>query len=166
MAKKPKNKKLILKRYVTIGLLIFAAAAAAVLVIKETGGPETKKTKRNTTSADKNKTKVIAYYFHGTHRCWSCNTIEAYSIEAIENNFAKQLERNKLEFVSVNVQKEENKHYIEKYNLASKMLVLVLVKSGNEVKYKKMKKVWELLRDKPAFIEYVKKGVKKYMDEV
>ena len=36
--------------------------------------------------------KVVAYYFHGTRRCANCRKIEAYSHEAIEVGFVKELE--------------------------------------------------------------------------
>jgi len=35
--------------------------------------------------------KVIAYYFHITHRCGTCLAIERYAKEAIENGFSQQL---------------------------------------------------------------------------
>ena len=110
-------------------------------------------------------TKVIAYYFHGTHRCWSCNTIEKYSREALEINFKKEMESGKLEFKSINMQEEGGKAYIEKYKLNSKSLVLVLVKDDKTIKYKNLPEVWRLVRDREGFYKFVKEKVSEFLQD-
>jgi hypothetical protein len=73
-------------------------------------------------------TKVIAYYFHGTYRCTTCQTIEKYSKEAIELYFSSELAAGTLVFKPLNVEEPENRHYIQDYQLFSKSLVISLVK--------------------------------------
>ncbi len=106
-------------------------------------------------AADSNSAKVIAYYFHGSFRCYTCNMMEKYSQEAIEANFKDALASGKLEFKAVNVEDRENEHFVGDYKLYTKSLILSLVKDGKEVKSKNLDKIWQLTRNKQKFIEYV-----------
>lgn len=103
--------------------------------------------------------KVIAYYFHGTFRCTTCRAIEHYSHEAIQTYFAEELGNGSLEFRPVNIEEPENKHFIQDYQLVTRSLVLSLVSDGKETKWKNLADVWELVRDKEKFFQYVKDEV-------
>jgi len=109
--------------------------------------------------------KVVTYYFHTTYRCVSCKKIEAYSKEAIESGFADQLENGTLTFQSVNIDEDENKHFIKDYQLYTKSLVICNMDDGKQVEWKNLAKVWELIRDKDAFIKYVQDEINVYLKE-
>ena len=109
--------------------------------------------------------KVIAYYFHGTYRCSTCQTIEKYSKEAIEQYFANELKNGTLEFTPINVEEAENRHYVQDYQLFSKSLVISLVKQDKEVTWKNLTDVWKHVRDKDRFYQYVKEEVGKFLKE-
>ncbi len=99
--------------------------------------------------------KVIAYYFHGAFRCFTCINMEKFAREAIETNFKDALASGNLEFKVVNVEERCNEHFVNDYKLYTKSLILSLVKDGKEVKSKNLDKVWELARNKQKFIDYV-----------
>ena len=109
---------------------------------------------------------VVAYYFHGQMRCPTCHKLEQYSKEAIDDNFKGELRSGKLEFKAVNVEDKGNEHYASDYQLYTKSLVLSLVKDGKEIKWKNMDKIWEYVRNKEQFIDYVKAGVVDLLKEV
>jgi len=109
--------------------------------------------------------KVIAYYFHGTMRCPTCHKLEQYSKEAVETYFKDELASSALEFKAINVENRGNEHYGNDYQLYTKSLVLSLIKYGKEVKWKNMDKIWEYVRDKQKFFDYVKSGVSDYLKE-
>lgn len=109
--------------------------------------------------------KVVAYYFHTTHRCYSCLKIEEYSRDAIEQYFSNELSGGLLEFRSVDVQKPGNQHYISDYKLYTKSLVLSLQNSGRELKYKNLKDVWSYYRNKEKFFDYVAQEVGAFLKE-
>lgn len=109
--------------------------------------------------------KVVAYYFHTTHRCPSCLKIEEYSREAIEEYFYNELKSGLVEFKSVDVQKPENRHYVSDYKLYTKSLVLSLQNSGRELKYKNLKDVWSYYRNKERFFDYVVQEVSAFLKE-
>ncbi|MDQ7788187.1 MAG: nitrophenyl compound nitroreductase subunit ArsF family protein [Thermodesulfovibrionales bacterium] len=109
--------------------------------------------------------RVIAYYFHGTFRCSTCQTIEKYSKEAIEYYFANELKNGTLEFRPMNIEEPENKHFIQDYQLVTRSLVLSLVSEGKETKWKNLPDVWQLVSDRDKFFQYVKDEVEKFHKE-
>lgn len=126
-----------------IFLVILAAVAVANLSFFAFGDEPT------------SHSKVVAYYFHTTFRCYSCNILEQYAKEAIETNFKNAIDSGNVEFKSINVEDEQHKHFIKDYGLYTKALVISLVKDGKEVRYKNLDKIWELARNKQRFVEYV-----------
>jgi len=109
--------------------------------------------------------RVIAYYFHGTFRCYTCRTMEQYSKEAIEANFKDALASGKLEFKVVNTEESGNEHYVNDYKLYTKSLVLSLIKDGKEVKSKNLTKIWECAGNKQRFFDYVSEEVNNFLKE-
>ncbi len=107
--------------------------------------------------------KFIAYYFHGTHRCWSCLRIEDWSQDAIRENFSSELGEGKLIWKSVNVEKPENRHFVSDYQLYTKALVLVEMRGKNQIRWKNLEKVWRHLRNQQGFYEYVTQEVGEFM---
>jgi len=109
--------------------------------------------------------KVIAYYFHGSFRCFTCTNMEKYSKEAIETNFKDALASGALEFKPVNVEERGNEHFVDDYKLYTKSLILSMVKDGKEVRYKNLDKIWQLASNKQKFIAYVTGEIKEFMKE-
>jgi len=115
---------------------------------------------------DKSSGKVIAYYFHGAMRCPTCHKLEQYSKEAVEANFKDALSSGKLEFKVVNIEEKNNEHYVNDYQLVTKSLVLSLIKDGKELKSKNLPKIWEYVRDKQEFFDYVSGEVNNFLKEI
>ena len=109
--------------------------------------------------------QVIAYYFHGNFRCYTCHTMEQYSKEAIEANFKDALSSGKLQFKVVNTDEPGNEHYVNDYQLYTKSLVLSLLKDGKEIKSKNLTKIWDFVRDKQKFYDYVREEVNNFLKE-
>ena len=63
---------------------------------------------------------ATAYYFHATRRCATCQAVEKVSKEYIEAKYAE-----KVTFISVNREEEQNKDLVEKYEIAGQTLLLV-----------------------------------------
>jgi len=109
---------------------------------------------------------VMVYYFHGNFRCVNCKTIEQYTKEAVEKYFQKELDTGKVAFKVVNVETKGNEHFTNDYQLYTKSVVLSLVKNGKEVKFDNLTKVWEHLRNKDAFHQYIKSEAERYLKEL
>ena len=107
--------------------------------------------------------KVVAYYFHTNTRCDTCRKIEAYSKEAIQEGFKTELRNGTLEMRIVNYEEPENRHYIKDYKLVSKSLILVNVVDGKQTEWMNLKLVWQLVKNKKAFLNYVRGEVRNYL---
>ena len=106
---------------------------------------------------------VVAYYFHGNFRCQTCRKIEAFSREAVESGFPEDLKAGRLEWRVINVEEPGNEHFIQDYQLFSKSLVLVAKEGSKQTRWKNLQKVWTLVGDKEAFIQYVQDEIRAYL---
>jgi hypothetical protein len=109
--------------------------------------------------------EVIAYYFHGNLRCRTCRTIEAYSQEAIRSAFADELASGRLAWRVVNIDEPENKHFIRDFELVTKSLVITEYQGGEVTRWENLKQVWQLVRDKEQFFDYVRSSTRKFLQE-
>ena len=114
-------------------------------------------------SAQSPSHKVIAYYFHTNTRCSTCKKIEAYSKEAINEGFKKELRDGTLELKIVNYEEPENRHFIKDYKLVTKSLILVNMIDGEQLEWTNLKLVWQLTSNKEAFLNYVRGEVRNYL---
>ena len=109
--------------------------------------------------------KVITYYFHSNVRCPTCHKMEQYIKEAIEDNFKDELVDGSLAIKIVNVDEKENKHFVKDYQLYTKTLIILKVKNGEEIEYKNLMKIWEYIRDKEIFFNYVITEINNYLKD-
>ena len=65
----------------------------------------------------------------------------------------------------INTDENDNAHFVDDYKLYTKSLVLSLVKDGKEVKSNNLTKIWEYVRDKQKFYDYVSEEVNNYLKE-
>ena len=107
--------------------------------------------------------EVIVYYFHGNVRCATCRAIEAYAEEAIRTNFTTELASRKLKWRVVNIDEPENSHFVQDYQLVTRSLVLVEMEDDVQKKWKNLEKVWQLVRSKPDFTDYVVESTREFM---
>lgn len=98
---------------------------------------------------------LVAIYFHGDIRCPTCQTIEAYSREAIHQNFADELANGQLIWQVINYEETQNAHFAKEYEIAAPTVVLVKRAAGRDARWQNLGRVWELVGDKPAFVEYI-----------
>ena len=167
------------KTIVTGILLLFVAVSVLYLVVngnRKPGGEAqapTDLSKREVSSQESAGTRtpsekvegleVIAYYFHGNRRCATCRSIEAYAEEAIRKSFPAELASRKLQWRVVNVDRPENAHFVQDYQLVTRSLVLVEVEKDVQKKWKNLDKVWQLVRSKPEFTDYVVESTREFM---
>lgn len=107
--------------------------------------------------------KIIATYFHGNKRCYSCNTIESLSEFTFHENFAREMADGILTWRTANTDKPENSHFTKDYKLTASSLVLSYTIDGKETRWVNLDKVWALLHTKEIFISYVTIETRKFM---
>jgi hypothetical protein len=108
--------------------------------------------------------KIVAMYFHGDVRCATCRKVEAYAKEAVETGFAEQLAAGLVEFRPVNVEREENRHFIQDYQLTNKSVVVADEVDGNVKRWVKLDNVWALVGNHDAYLVYVQDAVRAYVE--
>lgn len=77
-----------------------------------------------------NKIEVIDFY--STHRCMTCNAIEANTKYTLETYFSNELENNKITFQAINVDEELNFKLAEKFEATGTALFLNIIVEGKE----------------------------------
>ena len=108
---------------------------------------------------------VIAYYFHGTRRCFSCITVETNAAQVIEDNFRRQITDGSLVWMPLNMDDPGNKEITEKFGIKTNTLVVAKMADGNYTGYKKLTKVWQLIDDSEGFSEYVTDEINAFLKD-
>ncbi len=89
--------------------------------------------------------------------------IEAYTEETIKSNYPQELESGRLEWKTVNVDEPVNKHFVRDYQLSTRTVVLVDVNPGKKERWTKLERVWQLVRNKEAFVDYILENTNTYL---
>ncbi|HYN01822.1 MAG TPA: nitrophenyl compound nitroreductase subunit ArsF family protein [Vicinamibacteria bacterium] len=103
---------------------------------------------------------ILVYYFHGTTRCATCKTIEAYAHETVATAFAAELKAGSLEWKLVNVDEPASQHFVRDYQLYTRSVVVVDAKDPK--RFKVLDRVWQLVGDKAAFQKYVEQEIRAF----
>ena len=109
--------------------------------------------------------KLIAYYFHRTQRCRKCRTIEAYTEEALQDAFPQALQTGEIEWHALNVEEPANEHFVEDYQLTFGALVLVDTQDGEQIEWRNLERVWELVGDELEFKAYVEAEALAFLEQ-
>jgi len=107
---------------------------------------------------------VYASYFHGDRRCPTCMKLEAYSNEAIQSGFEKEVKDSSLVFRTINWDREENTHYLDDYKLYTKALVLSRVRGGKEIAWVNLDSIWQYVGDKDKYLKYVQSHTRTFVE--
>jgi len=104
--------------------------------------------------------RLVVYCFHAAVRCPTCLNMEACAREAVEGGFADWLARGRIEFRSVDVQRRENEHFCDDYQLVGPEVVFVQWRDGREQRRENLVDSVALLGDKTRFIRRVQERVR------
>ena len=112
------------------------------------------------------KKYVQVYYFHGDRRCKTCNTIEKYTKDAVNNNFDKKIKSGIVKLDIVNFDKDDNEHYINKFSLYNQALIVAIYENGEIKRWKNLEKIWEYVSNPDKYENYVESEINKYLQEL
>ena len=91
-------------------------------------------TKSKAQTVDQQVSRIEVYDFHSTHRCMTCNAIEANTKYTLDNYFPEELKTDKITFQVINVDEKENEKIAEKFEASGTALILNVIKDGKENK--------------------------------
>jgi ABC-type uncharacterized transport system auxiliary subunit len=106
----------------------------AILTIMVTLAACNGQTKNKDQAVDKSISRIEVYDFHSTHRCMTCNAIEANTKYTLDNYFPEELKADKITFQVINVDEKENEKIAEKFEASGTALILNVIKDGQESK--------------------------------
>jgi hypothetical protein len=109
------------------------------------------------------ETKVQVTYYHTTSRCPTCRRLEEYSRETVERGFTGEIAEGTVLFRTINVDKPENKHFLNDYKLYTKSLIVSQTQNGKEVRWKNLPDIWKHVHNRERFEEYVKGEIEAYL---
>jgi len=107
------------------------------------------------------ESEFVVYYFYNNARCATCHHIENFTKETFEQNF-----KNIYTFKSINIDKPENRHFINDYAIYTKSVVLVeFDKKGKQIKFNNLSKVWNTIRNETTFRDYIKTEMVNFLNK-
>lgn len=105
--------------------------------------------------------KVIVYYMHTTFRCITCNSIEAQTDAVVRSAFAAEATSGRVERKTVNFQERDD--LAKRYGVGTSTVVVVKMRGGREVAFKRLDEVWTKVADADAFARYVGDAIRGMM---
>ncbi len=93
--------------------------------------------------------------FHGTRRCPSCQMVEQYARETIEEFFIEEMAAGKITFLSVNGELSENRETVIQYQARGSSLFINAITDGQD-NITEDTTVWRLVGDEQKFKTYFK----------
>lgn len=139
---------------VALGVQSLATAGAAPAGAARKGAPSVEAPAR----------RVVVTYFHGDVRCPTCRKLETLSREAVEEGFAKEIAAGTVVYRVVNVDRPENKRYVEEFQLVTKALIVADEREGRVGRWQNLEKIWDLVGNHDAYMTYVRGSVRDLLD--
>jgi hypothetical protein len=165
------------KKIITTALLVFVAASIGYMiarencvcsVLRQSAPPAAVQPQAVPLSvpgqAEPNQ-QLIVYYFHGDARCATCYKLEQYAKESLDTYFADDLAAGKIQWKPTNVDTSGNEHFVKYYELVSKSVILSKTVDGQEVAWKNLDQIWQLVRDKDKYLAYIRDSVTAFAAE-
>jgi hypothetical protein len=107
---------------------------------------------------------LMVYYFHGNMRCPTCRSIESQSHDTVHTDFASQLESGDMVWKILNYEEPAGADLGKKFEIQMPVVVLAQMAGGEIGEWRRLDKVWALVRDEPAFAEYIRSEINEMLD--
>lgn len=143
-----------MKTILTYGLLALALVGAGFAIKQRLHPPASTAAAANAEAALPANGKVVTYFTTDV-RCPSCRKIEALTRQTVENQFADKLKSGEIVFRTLNLDRPENKHFIDDYQLVSKTVIVSVRENGKETGFQNLQDVWTNLDDPADFQNYL-----------
>ena len=88
-------------------------------------------------------------------RCRTCRKIEALTRDAVASEFNEAVKNGKVVLSAINLEEGDNDHFVEDYQLITRTVVISKRKDDVEVSWKRLDRVWQLVRNEIEFKSYI-----------
>ena len=154
-----------------IALLVFAGGSLGYLAVTELASgdgdlapPEGARPAGASDEADLPADGVVVTYFYGGKRCPTCLKIEAYAEEAVAKGFSDAVADGTVVWRAVDTDEAVNKHFVDRYDLFAKELIVSRRAGGKEVAWDSLAEIWTRVADKADFLAYVRGAVAEHLE--
>jgi hypothetical protein len=113
--------------------------------------------------AEASASLVVVSYFHRTIRCETCLKFEALTERALRDAFADELASGRLEWRVADFEEPWHEGDVAKYDIFESALIVSRFVGANEVEWKKLDAIWDLVGDDQVFIQYIQGEVGAYL---
>ncbi len=107
--------------------------------------------------------RVLVTYFTTDVRCASCKTIEELSRRAVLEGFAAEVARGEVAFRVVNTDRPEHRHFVDRYEITNKVVIVSRQVAGEEVEWTPRQDVWLHFDEPDEFFAYVREPIRTYL---
>jgi len=153
------------KKIAILGILILGTAVLSGCTTSTEGktyyfdeGGNMSTTKQKPKAAE----KLEVYYFHGTARCYSCQTMGQLVSDLISQRYSRQVKDGKIDFKQINVDLPENKEIARKYQASgSSLFINRIIESQNKIEQDG--NVWRYLSNEANFNKYLGDKIDSYL---
>ena len=158
------------KTIIGVLLLVFAGGSLGYLAVTElTSGsgaeaPAASDEAQAVVGADLPADGVVVTYFYGGKRCPTCIKIESYAEEAVAQGFPDAVADGAVHWRTVNTDEAANRHFVERYDLFAKELIVSCRAGGKEVDWDSLDEIWTRVGDKADFLAYVRGAVAEHLE--
>mgnify|MGYP001214806208 CR=1 FL=1 len=140
-------------------LVVFALGSVTFMAVKDIVARFSEPDPVET--AKEGNPRYIVYYFSVGKECTTCESIEAYTKEALVEYYTAPLANGEIEWRTRDMDDPRHEHFAEDYDLYTKSIVLVDAKDG---RFKNLTEVWDLVGDQHAFVEYIHQELEAFME--
>lgn len=144
-----------MKRGITIAIFLLALVSAIYVLSGSDAIAPTLPEEAGGAEAD----GLVVYYFDMGKDCSTCLNLESYTHETLTTHFAEALASGAIQWQVIDVDASEQGHFVEDFGLYTKSVVLAHYAAGEVVEYDNLSRIWELVYDKAAYMDYVRKQV-------
>jgi len=114
------------------------------------------------TSAIQKADKIEVVHFHATQQCYSCITVGKYALKTIQERFPKEYEDGTIVFRDINAELPENRDTVIRYQARGSSLFVNGITGGQDHIQEDVR-VWRLVNDEQAFMDYFEGKLKELL---
>lgn len=119
---------------------------------------------KQTISAEADRVEV--YYFHGDRRCPTCRGIQRTVEETLREKFSAETAAGKVVYREVNIDRDENKHFVRQFELSFSTMVVAEIKDHKTARWENCQDVWNFAHEHKKLKDYVAERVTHYLAEL
>ena len=107
-------------------------------------------------ASEASRDSLVVYYFFGNTRCPTCEAIESQAYQTVHGEFAGQLQLGELVWRTMNYEQPAGRRLQTLFDIHMPVVVLARMRAGQVESWKRLDRVWGLVKDETAFREFLR----------